>query len=310
MLADPDKTMNDLSKTLSAQHLQPQGHFPFLNLPVELRLKIYSSACVDDDFDIRLEVGSDGRVWRTRLPETNLFHVCKIVYTESLPVFYGQNLFTFELPKIPLQGWLDHIGPGKLMLKDCELRQVLYGTEDDLSIYDIWNTANVLVKHAPQLMKLYFHRDLDGAGEQSCYFMWKYFRSFAVTAAAYLQHGSFEVLVRFVEACCPDKYKEFMERCRFFQDSKARSDWVRTYYYDALEDCWPGIKIDDRVVRKNPSFGVSLRMTKDDLEALKKMKIHTESNGSWKFEKQQNKLWDVDKILALVRIPSAVEDDA
>lgn len=71
------------------EHITPRRSFPFLSLPIEIRRIIYSFVfrCVDPVF-LPILRNSGYAPW--------LLFVCRQIYHEGAPVFYGQNVFHFK----------------------------------------------------------------------------------------------------------------------------------------------------------------------------------------------------------------------
>lgn len=67
---------------------EPKGTFPFFQLPPELRIKILSHALVDGEV-VDLEVTNRKSV----APRLHLFLVCRQMYEEAYPIFYGEHTF-------------------------------------------------------------------------------------------------------------------------------------------------------------------------------------------------------------------------
>ncbi|KAF7511980.1 hypothetical protein GJ744_002693 [Endocarpon pusillum] len=123
---------------------------PFLNLPSEIRLEIFSHVLYSTNpilllsrkrnqppnqaFSSTLEtlriLSNEPQHSREHEPETNaphtsLLRVCRQLYTEARPLFFTTNTFT-----IPLCGWLPWIRPAIIPRQDwnliCHLKLTIY----------------------------------------------------------------------------------------------------------------------------------------------------------------------------------------
>ncbi|KAG8160659.1 hypothetical protein KVR01_008923 [Diaporthe batatas] len=73
--------------------------FPFLDLPPEVRNKIYQCPCIYETLSLRAR----GQVWASfaDLRQASITRVNKQIRNETLPIFYGNHDFIIRLPPLP-----------------------------------------------------------------------------------------------------------------------------------------------------------------------------------------------------------------
>ena len=65
--------------------------FPFMKLPIELRLEVYRELLRSDD---EFEVDRMKSIWSINHLHSNILQTCRQVYDEAVEVLYGENIFS------------------------------------------------------------------------------------------------------------------------------------------------------------------------------------------------------------------------
>lgn len=199
--------------------------FPFMDLPAEMRLRVYRELMPPKNTIHLLETqGRTGPVFRQMLIAGHLFdylnhptnaailQVSRTIYQEAKPVLYGENRFVFHAPKLDYDciSDLDHA------LYASKRRRPSYGTEIDYKedlqgIPLFWQMNGSLM---PFIRRCEFRVWLPSDTETGGYNL---IRAWIKQAASLVgsQHNLLEIRVRLCDESCLDRSAGTNCLCRY-----------------------------------------------------------------------------------------------
>ncbi|KAF2435788.1 hypothetical protein EJ08DRAFT_692365 [Tothia fuscella] len=81
-------------RLIMAEPVEPESSIGLLDVPPELRIKIYRNLLVVGEIDLYWNQIRRGRVENSKVATSSqILQVCKTTFTEGLPILYGENIF-------------------------------------------------------------------------------------------------------------------------------------------------------------------------------------------------------------------------
>ncbi|KAK6220043.1 hypothetical protein QIS74_05545 [Colletotrichum tabaci] len=106
-----------LSMSAGQKSLNGKNHFLFMNLPLEIRQKIYKEILVAKN-PIRVRQGWSAVYPRNRpLVETDILRVCRQVRNEAVNVLYGENTFLYLLRETAMLPATNSLGENEIVVQ-------------------------------------------------------------------------------------------------------------------------------------------------------------------------------------------------